>query len=333
MVCNLCDTADVEPVRFKDRDGQPLRSVICRGCGLVWTDPRPSAAELRAFYAREYRLAYKGLHQPTPRHVYRAGKVALDRVGRLRPHLAPRSRLLDVGAGSGEVVYVLRAMGHDASGVEPNEGYAQYAVRTLGVPIAAGFYQDADVSASTLDAVTMFHTLEHLDDPLAVLRRAREWLVPGGVLLVEVPNVEAVCQQPHQQFHRGHLFHFNVATLEHLGRRAGLAVVQSAASADGGNIWTVFRRTADPPPVAGAIPGNYARVRAILKGHTALRHLLSRYPYVRPVAKLAARLDERWRTFGRSGAPEVLDALIRASPAPDGTPVGRKQPQRSAAGG
>jgi SAM-dependent methyltransferase len=331
MACLLCDGVEIEPVRFKDRHGGPLRSVICRRCGLVWTDPQPTPAELRDFYAREYRLDYKGIYQPTPQHSYRSGKVALERFGRLRPYIAPGARVLDVGAGSGEVVYVLRAMGYDASGLEPNEGYARYGVQTLGLPIATGFYQDAEVAPAAMDAVTMFHTLEHLDDPLAVLRRVAGWLAPGGVLLVEVPNVEAVCQQPHQQFHRGHLFHFNLATLECLGRRAGLAVVHGASSADGGNIWVVFRETDEPPLASGAIPGNFARVRAVLRRHTALRHFFSRYPYVRPVAKLAARLEERMHASKRPGARAMLDALIEASLQPDGTPVVYKRPHRSAA--
>lgn len=308
--CNLCGATDVELVRSKDRHGQPLRSVICRCCGLVWTDPRPTPAEIREFYAKEYRLDYKGIYQPTLMHVYRSGKVALDRIGRLRPLLTPGLRLLDVGAGSGEVVYMLRAMGCDASGLEPNEGYARYASAVLGAPVTHGFYQDAAVASGSLDAVTMFHTVEHLDSPFDVMRRAREWLASGGFLFVEVPNVEAVCQQPHQQFHRGHLYHFNLATLEAMGRRAGYAVAGGSTSPDGGNISVVFRKVDGPPAVSVGIPGNFDRVRSVLRRHTAVRHLLTRYPYVRPVVKLAARLDERRRAGAQRPARAILDDLI-----------------------
>lgn len=308
--CNLCGATDVEQVRSKDRHGNPLRSVICRRCGLVWTDPRPTPDQLREFYAKEYRLDYKGTYQPTLAHVYRSGKVALERIGRLRPLLKPGLRLLDVGAGSGEVVYMLRAMGCDASGLEPNEGYAQYASAVLGAPVAHGFYQDAVLVAGSLEVVTMFHTLEHLDSPFDVMRRAREWLAPGGFLLVEVPNVEAVCQQPHQQFHRGHLYHFNLAALESMGRRAGCAVVGSSTSPDGGNISAVFRKVESTPAESGEIPGNFDRVRSVLRRHTTVRHLLTRYPYVRPVAKLAARLEEHRRASAQRPARAILDDLM-----------------------
>lgn len=288
-----------------------MRSVICRHCGLVWTDPRPTPDQMRTFYARDYRLDYKRTYQPKPRHIYRAGKVAVYRFKDLRPLLQPGFRVFDVGAGGGEVVYVLRAMGYAASGVEPNEGYARYAAERLGVPVARGFWQDAAVEPASQNLVTIFHALEHLESPLDVMRRAHEWLVPQGLLLVEVPNVEAVYNQPHSQFHRGHLYHFNLAVLQMLGRRAGYAPVSEFTSSDGGVIRVVFQKTAATPPASGEIPGNYERVAAILRRHTAMSHLFSRYPYVRPFQKLRARIEEQ-RHIGADRPPtEVLDELIR----------------------
>lgn len=309
--CNLCGSTQVEAIRSQDRHGAPLRSVICRDCGLVWTDPRPSPEQLRAFYEIEYRRDYKGTYQPQPKHSYRAGKVAVDRFKRIRDLLKPAAKVLDVGAGSGEVVYVLRAMGYDASGFEPNEGYSLYASEVLGLPVAQGFYQDAAVPAESQDFVTVFHALEHMDNPLDVLHHAHRWLRPGGLLLIEVPNSEATCQQPHTQFHLGHLYHFNLPTLENLGRRAGFTVERSETSADGGNITVIFRKASAPPLASGALPGNYDRVSSIMRQHTSLRHAFTLHPYLRPLRKFAARLEERRKMKRGRPAKAMLDALIR----------------------
>ncbi|MGH8710194.1 MAG: methyltransferase domain-containing protein [Burkholderiales bacterium] len=308
--CNLCGSTDAEQIRSKDRHGNYLRSVICRQCGLVWTDPRPTPEQVREFYAHEYRLDYKGTYQPKAKHTYRSGKVAVDRFQRLRPILKPGFRVLDVGAGSGEVVYVLRAMGYEASGFEPNEGYARYAAEVLGLPVRQGFWQDVAIQPESQDMVTMFHTVEHLESPFDVMRHARQWLRPQGLLLVEVPNGEAVCQQPHTQFHRGHLYHFNLATLEMMARRVGYAVVSSSVSSDGGNITVVSQKTDTTPSVSAEIPGNYERVGSILRRHTAFRHVFSRHPYVRPFRKFAARLEEQRSVRSHRPAKEVLDTLI-----------------------
>jgi 2-polyprenyl-3-methyl-5-hydroxy-6-metoxy-1,4-benzoquinol methylase len=308
--CNLCGASDAEQVRATDRDGDDLRSVICRRCGLVWTDPRPTPEQVVEFYAHEYRRDYKGTYQPKPKHIYRAGKVAMDRFRRLQAFLQPGFHVLDVGAGGGEVVYVLRAMGYAASGFEPNEGYARFAAETLGVPVRQGFWQDVAIAPESQDVVTMFHVVEHLESPFDVMRRARQWLKPQGLLLVEVPNVEAVCQQPHTQFHRGHLYHFNLATLAMMARRAGFAVIGSSVSADGGNLTVISQKREMTPPGSVEIPGNCERVSSILRRHTAWRHLFSRHPYLRPFRKLAARLEEQRKVRSHRPAKELLDNLI-----------------------
>lgn len=310
--CNLCGSKLVEEVRNKDRHGAYLRSVACRRCGLVWTDPRPGPEQVREFYSHEYRLDYKGTYQPQPKHIYRSSKVALYRYQALRELLQPGFRTLDVGAGSGEVVYMLRALGYDATGIEPNEGYARYAVETLGLPVKQGFFQEAAIPPGSTDLVTIFHALEHLEDPFRMLQQARLWLRDEGYLLVEVPNVEAVCQQPHTQFHIGHIYHFSLATLGMLGRRAGYSVVRGFTSPDGGNITVIFQKTTEVPAASGEIPGNYERVAGILNRHTALRHAFSRYPYIRPLRKLGGRIEEYLKVRSGRAPKEVLDSFVRS---------------------
>src|SRR4030095_16346994 len=51
---------------------------------------------------------------------------------------------------------------------------------------------DAPFAPGSFDLVTAFHVLEHLPDPVGVLRRMLGWLAPGGVAVVEVPNVSGV---------------------------------------------------------------------------------------------------------------------------------------------
>lgn len=308
--CDLCLSSDSEPIRSTDRHGDPLRSVICRSCGLVWTDPRPSAEKVRAFYAREYRLDYKGTVQPKPKHVYRSGRAALDRVRRIRGFLPPACRVLDLGAGGGEVVYVLRSLGFEAEGIEPNEGYARHAGTTLGAPVRQGFWQDVAVAAGSVDAVTMFHVAEHLESPSKTFEAVNRWLRPGGVFVVEVPNVEATCQHPASQFHIGHLYHFNLRTMEAMHRKAGFEVVARMVSSDGGNITVVSVKSSQSVPCPG-LDGNFQRVAAILRRHTPLRHALSLQPYLRPVRKLFSRVKEAVlvRVFREPKA--ILDGLVQ----------------------
>lgn len=308
--CNLCGSQSVEEIRSKDRHGARLRSVICLRCGLVWTDPRPSPEQVREFYAHEYRLDYKGAYHPQAKHIYRSSKVAAYRCDVLRELLTPGCRVLDVGAGSGVMVYVLRALGYAATGIEPNEGYANYATDVLGVPVSQGFFQDAALLPESQDVVTIFHAFEHLENPTRMMQDACRWLRKGGFLLVEVPNVEAVCQQPHTQFHIGHLYHFGLATLGMMGRSAGCDIVRGFTSPDGGNITVIFQKSDTLRPLSAEIAGNYDRVAGILSHHTALQHAFSRYPYIRPLHKLADRFGEFLNLRSGQTSKQVLDSVV-----------------------
>jgi SAM-dependent methyltransferase len=310
--CNLCGSSDVEVLGDRDRGGRPLRTTICRKCGLVWSNPRPGEQEVRRYYSTEYRLDYKGHSTPSMRHVARSGRGALDRYRALARHVARGSRVLDAGAGGGEVVYVLRKFGFDASGLEPDEHYARHAREALGVPVATGFVQDAEFQAGSFDAVTMYHALEHVEDPSAILSRLRGWIAERGVLLIEVPNVEAVCISPAHRFHFAHFYNFNRDALEALGRKAGFEPAESTTSPDGGNLVTVFRAIARAqPPRSDA--ATYARVAAVVKGHTALKYYCSAFPYAGPVNRLRAYLADRSAAQGCETPRQVLDKLILAA--------------------
>lgn len=312
--CNLCGARDARVVDTRDRDLQPLRTVICRHCGLVWTDPRPSDAAVAAYYAREYRQNYKGAHQPKLRHLHRAGVVAQDRFNRLHPVLADRHRILDVGASSGEFVYVLRTAGKDAIGIEPHEGYSTWARETLRLPVITVDWTQAHFAPGSFEAITLFHVVEHLADPRGAIAQLARWLAPGGVLVVEVPNVEADCSSPRRRFHFAHLHNFNLPTLRALGEAAGLEVVLDQTSPDRGNILVVFRLGAKPSPIRPHLPGNCARVQAALAGHRLLDYYLSFQTWVRPLRKLRRRLREAI-VVQRHRSPQALLEAARTAPA------------------
>ncbi len=310
--CNLCGSDEAEEIGSRDRDGRPLRTTICRRCGLVWSNPRPSEDEVRRYYSREYRLDYKGHRTPSLRHTARSGRGALNRYKVLAPFLKAGDRVLDAGAGGGEVVYVLRRRGFDASGLEPDEHYAQYARAQLGVPVDTGFVQDIAFPEHTFNVITMFHALEHVEDPTRILRTLRTWLVESGLLLVEVPNVEARCVSPAHRFHFAHFYNFNRDTLEAFGRKTGFVPLKTDYSPDGGNLVSVFRRVPDERPI-DRLEGNYERVAGAIRGQTSAAFYGSAAPYAGAVGRLRAYLTDRWAARGATAPKDVLETLLKRS--------------------
>jgi len=125
-----------------------------------------------------------------PRAMRRIARlITLPVKGRYRD-VPPRtwgSTLLDVGCGAGEYLDVMRELGWETSGVEPNESAARAASES-GHILHHGVLTGAPFSPRSFDVVRMWHTLEHLPDPLADLRTAAALLRPGGHLVLGTPN-------------------------------------------------------------------------------------------------------------------------------------------------
>jgi SAM-dependent methyltransferase len=111
----------------------------------------------------------------------------------------------------------LRARGWEVHGTELSAVSASYA-RSLGIPVLQSAVEDAPFVDASFDVITMFHVLEHLTDPKRALFRLYRLLRPGGLLIVEVPNIGSWYARVFGDvwFHYDvprHLYHFSRDTL------------------------------------------------------------------------------------------------------------------------
>jgi SAM-dependent methyltransferase len=144
---------------------------------------------------------------------------------RLRLLPPPPLRLIDAGAGRGRFVAAALAAGYDALGVEPS-------LRAVdpGLPLVAASILDAGLAPGCADVVTLWHVLEHLDEPTPALSALHAWLVPGGTLVIGVPNLESLQSRLaggrwyHLDLPR-HRVHYSVAGLTQLLGAAGFEVI------------------------------------------------------------------------------------------------------------
>lgn len=106
--------------------------------------------------------------------------------------IPPRAtNLLDVGCGSGTGVQDLVDAGVEVWGVDIDERAVELA-RARGIRAIYGDFASADLPESYFDAVRMWHSIEHLSDPIRALSKARRLLRPGGVLIVGTPDITSL---------------------------------------------------------------------------------------------------------------------------------------------
>lgn len=196
--CPVCGSGDTEPwlenSDFLFRTSPVVfRLRRCRSCRCAFLHPAPDAAALEAAYPAPYwwiAQDQKGNLAAWLESVYRE-TVLRDHVRIARSYLAPgAARVLDVGCGSGTFLHVLRRVtGVEGEGLDVSPAASQAAEAAYGLRVHTGDIGTAELPEGRYDLITLFHVLEHLHRPAEALARIGRWLAPGGVVLLQVPNL------------------------------------------------------------------------------------------------------------------------------------------------
>lgn len=318
VACPLCSSQEHQTLATRGRSKEDLHTAICTGCGLVFSSPIPSEEEIAEYYATKYRVEYKGTARPKLKHIYRAGMRALERLPIVQELATPSSRVLDIGSGGGEFVYLLHSQGYQVSGIEPDIGYGTHSLTEYGIEVALEPYDSANVEENSYDLVTANHVVEHLRDPLDVFQGVYRALTMNGHFVVEVPNVESMYHTPSNKWHFAHVFNFNPDTLENLGRRAGFEVVRTDLVGSCQHVRTIFQKTAGQVYMRVSHE-NYHRVKQILDSYTDWDHFSSTMPARRLFSTLSNIVQEKLAVDVSLSGREILDQLFTKTEASEGS--------------
>lgn len=227
--CILCGSRKFHTV---EEDSPPFRVLKCNRCSLVFVHPQPSHTELASHYDdyRYYASWYGEQRQARE-------KMWQNRLLRIEARV-DKGRLLDIGCGEGAFLETAQRCGWEVFGTELSEFAALYAAERLGRPVCAGEISAAQFPKAHFDVVTLWHVLEHMQNPILNLREVHRILKPGGLLVVAVPNVDnRIMQLTYRIVKRRryrlfiprekelHLFHFSSKTLVKTLSKAGFRCV------------------------------------------------------------------------------------------------------------
>lgn len=198
----------------------------CRNCQTGYLDPRPTAGSIGRAYERYYtheasdgvpqsngnwrartfaslvngysNWRYGTKFRPSTRWGILAAlclpgkRSLLDRKFRHWPSDRDgRTKLLDVGLGSGAFMQLAQAGGWATTGVDLDQRTVKNA-RDKGLNAIFGGIEALTSEAETFDYITLSHVIEHVYDPRAVLACAYCLLKPGGKIWIETPNWHAI---------------------------------------------------------------------------------------------------------------------------------------------
>jgi 2-polyprenyl-3-methyl-5-hydroxy-6-metoxy-1,4-benzoquinol methylase len=183
--CALCGGDETKPIRSE----AGFAIVQCRGCGLIYPNPRLTPQGLADHYANQYYGAADS--EADPRDLanfkidsYRSGLrrlCDLDGLSRGTP-------LLDVGCGTGVFLELAREFGFDPVGVEVSERAAAFARERRRLRVVTGGLPDSQFAPQSFGVVTLWDVFEHIPDANQLLAELRKLLQPDGLLVIRVPN-------------------------------------------------------------------------------------------------------------------------------------------------
>jgi SAM-dependent methyltransferase len=136
------------------------------------------------------------------------------------------SRVLDIGCAYGYFLEIAQQAGYAVSGVEINKEMARRVQERLGISCSSGADLDDLPSSQTFDCITMFDTIEHLEDPCRTLVACHRRLAPQGHLALTTPNIGSWVARlmgshwPHVTPEE-HLYYFDADTLRKMLRDQG----------------------------------------------------------------------------------------------------------------
>jgi SAM-dependent methyltransferase len=227
--CFLCKSAGIflfEGMQDRLYNVPGLWSILrCAQCGLAWLHPRPLSEDIGKLYVKYY--THLGDDDVTPNpstrisirekliahslgykddSYYGANRIIVKTLSSI-PIVNDlvrgkamwlreswRGRLLDIGCGDGGFLSKMKHLGWDVVGVEPDPSAARVARERYGLTVLNCRSEDVEFDENSFDVITLNHVIEHLVDPLKVLRRCRRFLRRGGRFVLTTPNVESLGQ-------------------------------------------------------------------------------------------------------------------------------------------
>ena len=218
--CPVCGSHGLELPRYRT-----VGLARCEGCGLVFHSRTPADAR-DAYVNGEY----------VARHVdyveeERAAKHIADRRADWLLEFTAPGALLELGSGRGFFLDATRRRGFVPLGVEPSPDLAERAAGQFGVEVKQGFLDEVDLSGRRFASICMFHVLEHVEEPIALLCQLAELLAGPGLVVLEVPNIASAMARRRAegwgavQPDNLHVAQFTPSTLRSAVERAGFETV------------------------------------------------------------------------------------------------------------
>jgi 2-polyprenyl-3-methyl-5-hydroxy-6-metoxy-1,4-benzoquinol methylase len=232
--CPLCDSPNVG-LHIQTNDfflsAEPFSLFRCTKCGFVFTQDHPDEKTISRYYASEEYLSHNDSAKGIASTLYRISRdFMLKRKRRLVETETglKRGKLLDTGSGTGHFLHKMKREGWEVKGIEINEKAREYAVSSFGLDVISP-EKISSLSSGSFDCITLWHVLEHFEDPFRYLSEISRLLADGGICIIALPNSNSFDAEHYKKFWAAydvprHIWHFSPFTFQLFAQKAGFKI-------------------------------------------------------------------------------------------------------------
>ncbi|GAA4751639.1 class I SAM-dependent methyltransferase [Flavisolibacter ginsenosidimutans] len=232
--CPVCNSTKINPLlTVKDYSVSNEDFVIwqCADCTLRFTQDVPDEDSIGPYYASQDYISHSNTDKGLLNKLYqRVRKFTLEQKAKLViENTKSTGSILDVGAGIGAFLSVMKEKGWQAKGIEPDEGARKNAEQLFHLKLEepSVLFQ---LAPKGYDAVTLWHVLEHVHDLHNYVEQLKNLLTGEGKIFIAVPNYTSGDAEAYRRYWAAydvprHLYHFTPKAIEKLVSLHGLKLV------------------------------------------------------------------------------------------------------------
>jgi len=176
----------------KNKVGISVSIMRCKKCELIFSNPQPIPNSIQDHYGIPAADYWKPQYFDIDLNYFASPiKKARELLNSTQLSAPESIKALDVGAGLGKAMIAMNSAGFDIYGLEPSETFREMAISKMKIDaekLKLGGVEDLDYPKESFDFITFGAVLEHLYHPAENLRKATEWLKPGGIIHAEIPS-------------------------------------------------------------------------------------------------------------------------------------------------
>ncbi len=200
----------------------------CCNCGLIFLDPHPDEEEILQYYTQDY--YGEGSHKFRSSLESFRLFFARERMRRTQKFFLSPGKALDIGCGQGTFLQLLKEEGWDCHGTELTRESA-FRASQKGISVSVGDVEEGQFTLQSFDLMSFWQVLEHLRDPMKILKALRPFLKKEGIVAISTPNIDSLQAKvfTRRWFHLDpprHLCLFSPETLQRMMKFLGFSLVE-----------------------------------------------------------------------------------------------------------